>query len=36
MIIDDFNLIGVVVEPYKTDAPLIVYSDTVLTGPVAA
>jgi len=36
MIVDDFNLFSIVVAPCKTDAPLVVYSDAVLTGSVAA
>jgi len=36
MIVNDFDLFSIVVAPDKTDAPLVVYSDTVLTGPVAA
>jgi len=36
MIINDFNLLSIIVAPDKTDAPLVVYSDTVLTGTVTA
>ena len=35
MVINDFNVIGVAVAPYKANTPLIVDADTVLSFPVA-
>jgi hypothetical protein len=35
MIVDDFDLVGVAAAPTKTNSPLVVDADTVLTGSVA-
>jgi hypothetical protein len=35
VIVDDFNVIGSILLPYKTDAKLIVDADTVLSAPVS-
>jgi hypothetical protein len=33
VIIDDFNVLGIVAGPAETDAPLAVDTETVLSGP---
>jgi len=35
MVVCDFHLIGVSILPDETKAPLIIYSDAVLSGPIA-
>jgi hypothetical protein len=35
VIIHDFNLVGAIVMPYKTDSPLAIDADAVLTSAVA-
>jgi len=35
MVVDDFNVVGASVLPSETDAPLPVYSNAFLPGPVA-
>jgi hypothetical protein len=35
MVVDDLNVNGITRVPAKTDSPLIVYPDTVLTLPVS-
>ena len=36
MVIHDFNIIGIAVFPFKTNAPLPIYADAALPGAVAA
>ena len=36
VVVDDFDFIGMIVSPFKTDAPLVVDADTILTASVAA
>jgi hypothetical protein len=36
MIIDDFDVEGVAVMPFKTDSPLFVDTDCILSFPVAS
>jgi hypothetical protein len=35
VVINDFDVFGIAVPPFKTDSPLIVYPDTPLTFTVA-
>ena len=34
MVVNYFNFVGIALLPFKTDPPLIVYADAVLTGPI--
>jgi len=36
VVINNFNLVGVPVQPHKTNSPLIVDANAVLTSPIAA
>jgi hypothetical protein len=36
MIVNDFDVVGVIVKPLKANTPLVVYADAVLSPPIAA
>jgi len=36
MVIDDFYIVGTIVSPHETDPPLVIDTDAVLPGSVAA
>jgi len=36
VIVYDLNVVGIAISPRETDAPLIIDSNTVLAGPIAA
>ncbi len=36
VVVDDLDVISVAIGPVEADAPLVVYSDAVLTGSVTA
>lgn len=34
MVVNDFDIEGVIVTPYKTDAPLVINANAVLSGAI--
>jgi hypothetical protein len=34
VIVNYFNIMGISIFPYEADAPLVIYPDTVLPGPI--
>ena len=36
MVVDDLHIVGVTISPFETDAPLVIDSNAMLAGTVAA